>query len=129
MFHHDPWLAGWTCAKNLDQLYRYVNHHKTTTNLSDIVWCMSDGVWWNQDLLADLSIAICSSFSSDHNFHHKSPTLSPLIFVTFKIYTSTTRFTPPGFNWPLHLQSKRFKSLLADKKLTHVYAKVLAGPR
>ena len=38
------WLAGWTRAKNLDQLYSYINHHRTTTNLSDIVWCMSGGV-------------------------------------------------------------------------------------
>ena len=50
------WLAGWTRAENLDQLYSYINHHRTTTNLSDIVWwCMmvsgaclvvSGGVWW-----------------------------------------------------------------------------------
>ena len=32
-------------AKNLDQLYSYINHHRTTTNLSNIVWCMS--VWWS----------------------------------------------------------------------------------
>ena len=39
--------------KNLDQLYSSINHHRTTTNLSDIVWCMSGGVpsmsgvvWW-----------------------------------------------------------------------------------
>ena len=38
----DPWM----CAKNLDQLYSSLNHHRTTTNLSDIVWCMSDGVGW-----------------------------------------------------------------------------------
>ena len=35
----------WTLAKNLDQLYSSINHHRTTINLSDIVWCMS-GVWW-----------------------------------------------------------------------------------
>ena len=34
-----------TRAKNLDQLYSCMNHHKTTTNLSDIVWCKSGGVW------------------------------------------------------------------------------------
>ena len=34
---------GPVCAKNLDQLYSYINHHRTTTNLSDIVWCMSGG--------------------------------------------------------------------------------------
>ena len=33
-------------AKNLDQLYSSMNHHRTTANLSDIVWCMSGGVWW-----------------------------------------------------------------------------------
>ena len=38
------WTRGWTRAKNLDQLYSYINHHRTTTNLSDIVWCMSGGV-------------------------------------------------------------------------------------
>ena len=32
--------------KNLDQLYSSINHHRTTANLSDIVWCMSGGVWW-----------------------------------------------------------------------------------
>lgn len=32
------------CAGNLDQLYSSLNHHRTTTNLSDIVWCMSGGV-------------------------------------------------------------------------------------
>ena len=32
--------------KNLDQLYCSINHHRTTANLSDIVWCMSGGVWW-----------------------------------------------------------------------------------
>ena len=32
--------------ENLDQLYSCINHHRTTTNLSDIVWCMSGGVWW-----------------------------------------------------------------------------------
>ena len=38
-------VAGWTRTKNLDQLYSYINHHRTTANLSDIVWCMSGGVW------------------------------------------------------------------------------------
>ena len=33
-------------AKNLDQLYSSINHHRTTANLSDIVWCMSGSVWW-----------------------------------------------------------------------------------
>ena len=33
-------------AKNLDQLYSSINHHRTTANQSDIVWCMSGGVWW-----------------------------------------------------------------------------------
>ena len=28
-------------AKNLDQLYSSINHHRTTANLSDIVLCMS----------------------------------------------------------------------------------------
>ena len=32
--------------KNLDQLYSSINHHRTTANLSDIVWCMSGSVWW-----------------------------------------------------------------------------------
>ena len=32
--------------KNLDQLYSSIIHHRTTANLSDIVWCMSGGVWW-----------------------------------------------------------------------------------
>ena len=36
-------------AKNLDQLYSSINHHRTTANLSDIVWCMSGGVWWCLD--------------------------------------------------------------------------------
>ena len=36
-------------AKNLDQLYSYINHHRTTVNLSDIVWCMSGGVWSMSD--------------------------------------------------------------------------------
>ena len=31
--------------KNLDQLYTSINHHRTTANLSDIVWCVSGGVW------------------------------------------------------------------------------------
>ena len=31
--------------KNLDQLYSSINHHRTTANLSDNVWCMSGGVW------------------------------------------------------------------------------------
>ena len=31
--------------KNLDQLYRSINHHRATANLSDIVWCMYGGVW------------------------------------------------------------------------------------
>ena len=100
-------VGGWARAKNLDELYSYINHHRTTTNLSDIVW--SGGVWWclehwccdcadaaeaaealmllvllvllmelmrwctdaadalmllnqDQDLLADLSKAICSSY-------------------------------------------------------------------
>ena len=35
--------------KNLDQLYSSINHHRTTANLSDIVWCMSGGVWWCLD--------------------------------------------------------------------------------
>ena len=33
-------------AKNLDQLYSSLNHHRTTANQSDIVWCMSGSVWW-----------------------------------------------------------------------------------
>ena len=32
--------------KNLDQLYSSINQQRTTANLSDIVWCMSGGVWW-----------------------------------------------------------------------------------
>ena len=28
------------------QLYNYINHHRTTANISDIVWSMSSGVWW-----------------------------------------------------------------------------------
>ena len=35
--------------KNLDQLNSSINHHRTTANLSDIVWCMSGGVWWCLD--------------------------------------------------------------------------------
>ena len=35
--------------KNLDQLYSSINHHRTTANLSDIVWIMSGGVWWCMD--------------------------------------------------------------------------------
>ena len=34
------------CKKNLDQLYSSINHHRTTANLSDIVWCISGNVWW-----------------------------------------------------------------------------------
>ena len=33
-------------AKNLDQLYSSISHYRTTANLSDIVWCVSGGVWW-----------------------------------------------------------------------------------
>ena len=57
--------------KNLDQLYSSLNHHRTTANLSDIVWCMSGGVWimsggvccmsggvwWCQCILADGEIS------------------------------------------------------------------------
>ena len=32
--------------KNLHQLNSSINHHRTTANLSDIVWCMSGSVWW-----------------------------------------------------------------------------------
>ena len=32
--------------KRLDQLYSSINNHRTTANLSDIVWIMSGGVWW-----------------------------------------------------------------------------------
>ena len=32
--------------KNLDQLYSSINQQRTTANLSDIVWCVSGGVWW-----------------------------------------------------------------------------------
>ena len=32
--------------KNLDQLYSSINHHRTTANLSDIVWWCLDYVWW-----------------------------------------------------------------------------------
>ena len=28
-----------------------INHHRTTANLSDIVWCMSGGVWWCLDFV------------------------------------------------------------------------------
>ena len=37
--------------KNLDQLYSSINHHWTTANLSDIVWCVSGGVWWCLELM------------------------------------------------------------------------------
>ena len=33
-------------AKNLDQLYSSINQQRITANLSDIVSCMSGGVWW-----------------------------------------------------------------------------------
>ena len=39
-------VRGTVRAKNMDQLYSYLNHHRTTTNLSDFVLCMSGGVWW-----------------------------------------------------------------------------------
>ena len=32
-------------AKNQNQLYNSINHHRTTTNLWDIVWFLSGGVW------------------------------------------------------------------------------------
>ena len=35
--------------KYLNQLFSSINHHRTTANLSDIVWCMSGGVWWCLD--------------------------------------------------------------------------------
>ena len=41
-----PFVRPPVGKKNLDQLYSSVNHHRTTANLSDIVWCMSGGVWW-----------------------------------------------------------------------------------
>ena len=36
-------------AKNLIQLYSYINYHRTAINLSDIVCCMSGGVWSMSD--------------------------------------------------------------------------------
>ena len=42
-------VGGPACAKDLDQLYSCINHHRTTTNLSNIVWCMSCGVWSMSD--------------------------------------------------------------------------------
>ena len=41
-----PFARSPVGAKNLDQLYSSINHHRTTANQSDIVWCMSGGVWW-----------------------------------------------------------------------------------
>ena len=41
-----PSVRPFVGEKNLDQLYSSINHHRTTANLSDIVWCMSGGVWW-----------------------------------------------------------------------------------
>ena len=37
--------------KNLDQLYSSINQQRTTANLSDIVWCVSGGVWWCLELM------------------------------------------------------------------------------
>ena len=36
-----PFARPPVCKKNLDQLYSSINHHRTTANLSHIVWCMS----------------------------------------------------------------------------------------
>ena len=50
--------------KNLDQLYSSINQHRTTANLTDIVWCISGGVWsmsggvWCCLVLADACLVV-----------------------------------------------------------------------
>ena len=99
-------VGGWVGAKNMDQLYSFINHHRTT-NLSDIVWCMSDGVWsmsgaawWKGHKTNIYSIILgMLACKSEHIFLHLKRLQSVEIILFWLLVQNQTPVSSAVHNW------------------------------
>ena len=81
-----------SCLKSLEPFDKQIHFRVNYITGSEQIWWTA-GFW---DLVRETSQTPSQS------------KLSPLIIVVFEIYTTTIRYIAPAFDWPHHLQSKRF---------------------